>query len=726
MKPLPALFEPGSPLPGGTPVTLPHTWYRDGEYYRGAAVYQKRFVPGSTVGRRTHVFLRFHGVDKTCAVYVNGHKAGSHEGGYSIFCLEITNDLLAGEENLITVTVNNENGTAVNPLSGDFTIFGGIHRKVEWIETGDSFFDPTFWGTEGVIFETFSETESKGYVLAEPHVRCHDPENHSVRYTLYDPKGQIAAEAAGRIGEAVKITVSHPKLWNGRQKPWLYTVSAALMRGDTEVDEVRRRIGFRTVRIDPDKGFFLNGKSLKLHGVAKHQDTAGVFSAVSDSNLDTDMALIEEIGANAVRLSHYQHPQHFMDLCDEKGMLVWAEIPMLKLTENVHLLENAQLQLKELILQNIHRPSIVMWGLQNEIAIFGEKPWMYDRMRLLQKEAKALDPYRLTTSANLNSVPLDSPLNRITDIVAYNLYYGWYYGETADMDDHLDEFHRLNPDIPLGISEYGVDCNPRFHSDTPRVKDYSEEFQARYHETIYPKFASRPFVWGSFIWNMFDFVSGIRDEGGVKYRNNKGLVTHDRKTRKDSFYYYKAIWADELFVHIAEKRFVNRVIGTMDIRVYSNYGEVTLLAGGKTYRKQSDTGVFLFPRVPVNAGENPVRAVAGSCEDRTVFIGTEAPDPEYIFIDPNPGVNVKNWFADEAEKEKLFPTGHYSILDPIGDLLESPEVMELIERIQPKVAAFMRDTIGTFTLEQGLSHAKSLCTEEEIKNLNAQITTVRR
>lgn len=715
-------LDPNVLQPEGEPVCLPHTWYEDGVYYRGDAAYQKAFDWQGKGEQR--IFIRFHGVDKVCRVYLNGSLAGTHEGGYSIFCLELTPYLRQEGGNLLTVLVNNEAGKTVSPLSGDFTCFGGIYRKVELLVKNPAHFDCTYYGTEGVIMQTRMQGDD-GYLYLEPHVAGVDKTGY-VRYTVYGPEGRIVCQEEGETDDKAILKIPHPACWNGRKQPVLYTVKAEILADGQVKDTVEQKVGFQTAVFDAEQGFFLNGSHMKLKGVAKHQDTAEVFSAASMEHWERDMELIEEIGANAVRLSHYQHPQEFYQLCDERGMVVWAEIPLLKLTEDEKLFENAKEQLKELILQNMHHPSICMWGLQNEIAIFGEKPFMYDKMKSLQAYAKELDSTRYTTSANLNSVGLDSPLNRITDIVAYNWYYGWYYGEMDDFDRELDRFHQMNPDVPLGISEYGVDCNVKFHSQEPKVKDYTEEFQAKFHETVYPKLEQRPFVWGSFVWNMFDFVSGIRDEGGVKYRNNKGLVTHDRKIKKDSFYYYKAVWSKEPFVQIAEQRFRYRSGETMDVKVYSNCRRVILEAAGKSLEQESDTGVFVFTKVPLAMGENPMTARAGEYSSQAVFVRREDPETSYVFVDENPGLNVKNWFEDEVEREKLFPEGCYSILDTIETLRESREAMEQINSFLPCLGEWMQEAIGTFTLEQSFIHEKTLCTEDEIKTLNARLITVKK
>lgn len=460
--------------------------------------------------------------------------------------------------------------------------------------------------------------------------------------------------------------------------------------------------------------------------MAKHQDTAGKFSTAGEEDWQRDLALIREIGANAVRLSHYQHPQRFYDLCDSSGLIVWTEIPMLRLIEKETLVNNAEEQLKELIFQNMHHPSICFYGVENEIAMFGETDFMHHEVKRLHELAKSLDPSRFTAAANLNSVEYDSPLNRITDVVGYNLYFGWYYGEMPDFASFFDGFHSVNANVPLAVTEYGADCNTAFHSTAPKRKDYTEEFQALFHETVYPYIEERGYIWGSFVWNMFDFVSGIRNEGGVKYRNNKGLVTFDRQIRKDAFYYYKAKWSEEPFVHITGKRYQNRTGKCMDVKVYSNCPAVVLHTQDGEWSLDSSNGVFLFENIPFSGEGICVKAEAGNVSDTAEFRYVEEEDPSYVYVDPNPGPNVKNWFVDEVEKAKLFPAGRWSVMDTVNDLLTSSEAMALIDESSPELGEYMRDTVGTFTLEQVAAYAKTLIDEESFMELNKKLVLIKK
>lgn len=707
-------------LQDGDPVTLPHTWYCDGDYYRGEAVYQKVFPSPAQPGER--VFLRFDSVDQCCTVFLNGAKIGSHCGGYTAFTVELTEALRP--ENILTVCVSNEKREDVSPLSGDFTIFGGIYRSVWLTVTQQICFDRLYFGTSGVTMRTELSESERGYIVVQTHVSG-VAEDTAVRYHVEAPDGETAAEVYAAPGAMLRIPVERPALWQGKTAPNLYTVRAGLYVSNELKDETITRVGFRRVEVDAERGFFLNGQNMKLHGVAKHQDTARLFSAAGPAQWEEDIRIVEEIGANALRLSHYPHAQQVYDLCDEKGLIVWAEIPLLKLTQNEDLMQNARLQLREMILQYQHHPSICFWGIQNEIALFGEKPYMAEKVRELHRLARALDNTRLTASANLNGVEPDSELNRITDVTAYNLYYGWYYGKMSDHGAFLDEFHAANPDIPLGVSEYGVDCNPEYHSEKPRVNDYSEEYQALYHETVYPMMEHRPYIWGSFVWNLFDFVSAIRNAGGVRSRNIKGLVTHDRALKKDSFYYYKAVWSDRPFVHIAQKRFVRRCAGHIDIKVYSNQPSVMLFAD-KRYEQNSDTGVFLFRNVPLHEGKNPVWAAAGPCTDSAVFEKTAQPEPAYQYVDTEPGIHVRNWFADEVEEARMFPEDAYSLRDTIQTLLASNPAMEAIRRALPEAEQAMRASMASSTLEQMLRRKFPNWSDEKAKQLNAQLIKLRK
>lgn len=706
-----------------TPVTVPHTWYEDGNAYEGIAVYERTLELNLEDGKQA--YLEFLGADRWCRVYADGCLLGEHKGAYSTFRVPFSN--IANGKLRLTVILDNRNHEEISPLAGDFTIYGGLYRDVNLILVEECHFDLMYHGTSGLLAQTQTNADGSGILTLEPHV-CGAMPGNAICYELYSQEGELVWAREAAASETVTCRLEQPVLWNGKKCPYQYKIRAVLLSGaedgHQELDTVQVFTGFRHIRMDADQGFFLNGEHLRLNGVAKHQDSGTVFSAAGPDQWNQDMEIIRELGANAVRLSHYQHPQYFYDLCDQEGLVVWAEIPMLKMNDGKDCLDNACSQLTELILQNLHHPSICFWGIQNEIAIFGEEEYMHENCRQLSRLAKELDPGRLVTAANLYTVKNDSQLNRNTDMIGYNIYFGWYYGVMKDYEAFLDRFHEECPGIPLGISEYGVDCSIAFHQKQPKVKDYSEEYQSLFHETVYEIFQSREYLWGSFVWNLFDFGSARRDEGGTKYRNCKGLVTFDRRVKKDAFYYYKAQWSEEPFVYIAERRFEKRAEDEIPIKVYSNQPQVTLQAAGETRTLDADNGVFLFEHVPLVMGENMVMASAAGCTDQATFFRAEEPEPSYTFVDPNPEINVRNWFLDEKEEEEMFPKNHWSVMDPVSELLLHKEAMEVIEGWSEKLAQAMRQRKGSMPLYRMLNYMRGEFKEEDVKELNQRLTLV--
>ena len=705
------------------PVDLPHTWYVDGDAYKGTVMYRKKIFLKEEAGKR--IFLNFQAADRWCKVFVNGHYAGEHKGGYSAFTFDITEYSLINGENEIKVFLDNGSWNEISPLAGDFTVFGGLYRDVNLIITEQICFDRTYYGTNGVIVNTDIDQNDMGTIRVETHLMGIDAaENMELEYQVFFQGSQVAVSKTGTIGCTEQIRIQDPVLWNGTDGAAQYRICAELKAEGNVVDTVEMMIGFRSVSLDSEKGFFLNGIHRKLNGVAKHQDYAGVFGATREEHWLQDIKDIMDIGANSVRLSHYQHPQEMYRLCDEKGLIVWAEIPMLKMTENERAFDNACSQLKELILQNMHHPSICFWGIQNEIAMFGEDEMMYRRLERMNALVKTLDSTRICAGANLFCVKNGSRLNRVTEAVGYNIYFGWYYGEMKDSEDFVEQFHKDNPDVPLGITEYGADCNLAYHSEQPKVKDYSEEFQALYHETVYPFFRDREYIWGTYVWNLYDFSSEIRDEGGVKYKNCKGLVSYDRKIKKDAYYYYKAQWSYEPFVKIAQSRFINRVCVETAFTVYSNQKEVTLQVNEDCYVQRSDSGVFHFTGIRIENGINKIKADSGLCTDNIVVCGAEKVDDSYIYTDPDPGLNVKNWFTDIVEEEKIFPAGRLSIRETCKELLEYKEAMNVIQLFSPKLAEQMRERQSLMPLENILKYMKKEISDQQCRDLNAALTEI--
>ena len=700
------------------PVTLPHVWNLDAANAEGPRAYRCTLNLAPASGRET--FLCFEGVGGACRVWLNGILLGQHKGGYSRFCLPMAGAVREGANQLVVLTDNTRDGSWI-PTGGDFNNFGGIYRPVSVIETADAHFDLLYYGTCGVELDA----DPAGTVTLKARLSG-KTEGTTVEYTLWDGQTLCAKALCPAAAPATLLRVEEPHLWDGIRDPHLYLCRASLVRGEEILDQVELPFGFRRAELTPDKGFFLNGKHMTICGVSKHQDRAGCACGVTEADQEEDIAIIRELGANAVRLSHYQHPAHTYDLCDQAGLVVWAEIPLLALPDgNEPLFENARQQLTELILQNKHHPSICFWGLENEIAIHGESLEMYRKVAELNTYAHDLDAHRPTTLANLYCVRNNSQLNQITDMVGYNIYYGWYYGKLTDYGPFLDKFHTDNPQVCVGISEYGADCSVNLHRDDPKVGDYSEEFQCVYHEAAYPAFRARDFVWGSFVWNMFDFASGIRTIGDMKGLNCKGLVTYDRKTRKDTFYYYKTWWSEESFVHLCGRRYARRCGETTTVKVYANVPEVTLSVNGQVVGTQAADKVFVFENLPLQWGENTITVTAGDLQDEMTLTRVTEPEKSYIYDNPNPGFNVENWFTLEQGEEDLFPADRFSIMDEMGVLSADPDAWALLEAEVPKITGDPRGlSMPRMSLLRIINRMSSQFTEDFVKELNRKLNQI--
>ena len=611
--------------PDGTTTTvdLPHTWNaRDGQdggndYWRGTCIYRTRFAAPQFNTASQQVWIQFDGVNASAHVVLNGSPVCNHDGGYSTFRANITE--LLRDENELTVEVDNSKNDRVYPQKADFTFYGGIYRDVSLMVVSKNHFTLDYFGGPGIrITPTVQGANASVQVTT-----WHDGEGE-VSIELLDAAGNTVATGKG---PDITLTIFNAHLWNGVKDPYLYSCKARLVVNGTVEDETTTRFGVRSFKVDPKKGFFLNGKSYPLHGVSRHQDRKGLGNAITHEMHDEDMALIKEIGANTIRLAHYQHDQYFYDLCDEVGMVVWAEIPYI----SEHMpngRENTISQMKELIIQNYNHPCIVCWGVSNEITISTkDKKDMLDNHRQLNDLCHEMDKTRLTTLA---CYAMCGPFNRsahITDMVSWNLYLGWYVPGFILNDLWMGFFHLCFPNRPFGYSEYGAEGMPNLHSAHPHRGDHTEEYQAKYHEYMLRCFKRHPWMWATHVWNMFDFAADARDQGGEPGMNHKGLVTFDRKTKKDSFYLYKAWWSDEAFVHICSKRFVERTGSTATVKVYSNQSTVALYVNGNKVGEQTGEHVFTF-KVPLN-GELHIQAVAGDRTDESVIRHVDTPNPEY-------------------------------------------------------------------------------------------------
>lgn len=618
-----------------TVLDLPHTWNaidgQDGgnDYWRGTCCYEKKFKKPEFDAEKELVYLQFHGVNASARVILNGKEVCTHDGGYSTFRGDVTGLLEA--ENEMLVYVDNSVNTKVYPQKADFTFYGGIYRDVELLTVSKAHFDLDYFGGTGM--KVTPEVEGKdAKILVET---WNNTENGEVKVTLFDAERNIVAEGNG---EKTTLHVTDVHLWNGVNDPYLYSVHAQLWVDGELADEIETSCGVRYFHFDPDRGFFLNGKPYNLHGVSRHQDFKGIGNAITKEHHDRDMELIREVGANTIRLAHYQHDQYFYDLCDRYGMIVWAEIPYI----SEHLAdgnENTISQMKELIVQNYNHPCIVTWGLSNEITISGRryKKQMLKNHHVLQKMVKEMDPTRVTTLACYAVCPHWHPVAHISDIVGWNLYLGWYVPGFFLNDLWIGLWRLLYPKRCLGFSEYGAEGMPNLHSAKPRRGDNTEEYQNKYHEYMLECFKRHPYMWGNYVWNMFDFAADARNQGGDPGMNHKGLVTFDRKLKKDCFYLYKAYWTEDPFVYLAGRRYEYRTETVTEITVYSTCGEVSLYNNGKLVETKKGNRVFKFKMTMED--ENHLEVKAGNCTDAAVIYKTDKPLPEYSAAK----VDSSNW-----------------------------------------------------------------------------------
>lgn len=695
---------PRAPGRGWERVDLPHTWNnidgQDGSGYERTKSWYIKTVFTSPAADED-VYLEFEGVSLTSEVYLNGAFAARHTGGFSTFRVHLTPHIRHGHVT-IAVSADNRDNPDVYPSTADFTFFGGIYRSVHLITVKKRHFALDYRGAQGVYVTPRVNADGS----ADVHVRAYCTGTtiiDTVRFTL---NGEMR-EVSHRRAETV-FRLPEPHLWDGVADPFLYTLDAVLYSAEKPIDSVRVRFGIRSFRMDPEQGFILNGRPYPLHGVSRHQDREDMGWAITEKEHREDIDLIRELGANTVRLAHYQHAQTFYDLCDEYGLIVWAEIPFIStFSDTPAARANTVMQMKELVVQNYNHPSIVCWGIANEITIGGESEALLANLHALNSLCHSTDPTRPTTLANLTMVDIDSPLNRLTDIVSYNHYFGWYMGEVGDNGPWIDQFHQQNPDVCLGISEYGAEGVIRYHTDTPHMQDYTEEYQALYHEKMLETFASRPFLWSTHVWNMFDFGSDMRDEGGTKGRNNKGLVTYDRKIKKDSFYIYKAWWSREPFVHVCSSRYVDRPTATIDVKVYSNLPSVTLFVDDAEFATQKADKIFLFQNVPIAEGGTLVKAVGGDRVDSAFFRRVAEPNPAYTV--PVSANNGKNWFEDADEEEEIvMRDGYFGFSDKIGDLMKTPDGAQFVNEMldMASEALHMNISKGMLNMAKGFTVGK--------------------
>ncbi len=714
-------------------VNLPHTWNaidgQDGgnDYYRGICCYAKELTK-EELPDADRYYLELRGANSSADVFVNGTKLAHHDGGYSTWRVDITDSLT--DNNIIAITVDNSENDRVYPQMADFTFYGGLYRDVNIIAVSESHFDLDYFGGPGIkVTPEIKGADAK----AEIEVYLTNPKDgQQLVYSILDKDGNKVSEVfCGAEETSVSIDINNVHLWDGRKDPYLYTAEVKLAEDGKVLDNISTRFGCRTFKIDPERGFILNGREYPLRGVSRHQDRWGFGNALLPEHHEEDIELIYEMGATTIRLAHYQHDQYFYDLCDEKGLVIWAEIPYIsKHMPNGR--ENTISQMKELVTQNYNHPCIVVWGLSNEITMNGSDEDLIENHKLLNDLVHEMDKTRLTTMACVSMCDMNDPYVQIPDVVSYNHYFGWYGGDTSMNGPWFDSFHAKFPDIPVGISEYGCEAL-NWHTSDPEQGDYTEEYQAYYHEELIKQLYSRPYIWATHVWNMFDFGADARNEGGENGQNHKGLVTFDRKYKKDSFYAYKAWLSDDPFVHICGKRYVDRVEDVTKVTVYSNLPEVELFANGVSLGKKKSAEHFFYFEVP-NSGETNLSAVAGDCRDESFIRKVDTFNEDYRLKEKGA---ILNWFDITA------PEGYFSLNDKLGDILACPQgiglFMSLMSQFKgamsnEKMAGFemsegMMKMMGGFTLirlSNMLGTAGIKVTKEQLLALNAQLNQIKK
>lgn len=708
-------------------VSLPHTWNaEDGQtgpapYYRGTCVYTKTFArPYLAAGQR--LYVEFRGVNSSSAVKINGCEVIKHDGGYSTFRCDVTDHLK--EENILEVTVDNSPNEHVYPQRADFTFYGGIYRDVYLITVEDVHFDLDYYGGNGfritpkldgekaeIFFETWSTPGSEKVVVSVDGIG-------ETELSLKEENGRVVGSGS--------IVINPVHRWDGLDDPWLYQAKAAVYANGEVKDEVSSRFGCREYRFDSEQGFFLNGRHYPLHGVSRHQDRLGVGNALTKAMHEEDMELILSMGANSIRLAHYQHDQYFYDLCDEKGIVAWAEIPYI----TVHMdggRENTISQMKELITQNYNHASIICWAMSNEITLNGITEDLMENHRILNDLIHMMDPSRVSAMANLFLLDTGDPLVRLPDIRGYNLYYGWYVGDMTDNDKWFDDFHQTYPDVTIGLTEYGADSSIALQSPKPKKGDFTESYQAVYHEHMLEMFAARPYIWGTYCWNMFEFAAAGRDEAGDPGKNHKGLITFDRRQKKDAYYIYKAWWSDEKFVHLCGRRYHDRIEEETEIKVYSNLDEVTLYVDGKEAETKKGAHVFRF-NIKIS-GVHEIRAKAGEYEDTMEIAKVSEPNPAYFAS----ADEVRNWF-DEPKKDAFDKEGFLSINSTMGEIAATDAGKRILDGMMSRMmkgreAAMdanpaMQSMIARQPLKKLLEQGGFKLGEEQLAELNSMLNRI--
>ncbi|MBP3645246.1 MAG: glycoside hydrolase family 2 protein [Clostridia bacterium] len=721
-------------------VNVPHCWNAidgqdgAGDYYRGTCWYVKE-LDREEIPEAQRYYVEVRGANSSADLYVGGEKLAHHDGGYSTWRVDVTEALK--NSTVIAIAVDNSPSDSVYPQVADFTFYGGLYRDVNLVCVNESHFDLDYLGAPGIAVTPVVDGKNAN-VKTEVYL-TNAKEGQTIRYTLKAACGCVVAKSEQPVSETVNESVIEDvTLWNGVKNPYLYTAVAELIENGEVIDTVSTRFGCRTFEIDPERGFILNGEEYPLRGVSRHQDRWGLGNALLPEHHEEDIDLILEVGCTTIRLAHYQHDQYFYDLCDEKGLVIWAEIPYI----SNHMpggRENTISQMKELIAQNYNHPSIVVWGLSNEITMKGaEDADLLENHEILNNLCHEMDKTRLTTMAIVSMCPVEAKYIQIPDVVSWNHYFGWYGGDTTMNGPWFDDFHAKYPNIPVGISEYGCEAL-NWHTSKPMQGDYTEEYQAFYHEELIKQIAERKYLWATHVWNMFDFGADNRAEGGENGQNHKGLMTFDRKYKKDSFFAYKAWLNPEPMVHICGKRYVDRVEDVTKVTVYSNQPEVELFVNGQSLGVQKNNGLpFFYFDVP-NAGTSKLHAVAGECTDDSVIRKVETFNESYRLKEKGA---ILNWFDITA------PEGYFSLNDKLSDIMANPQGAQLFGQLmgqmmgnaggedgKAKAMGFeidptaMMKMMGSFTvirLTSLMGAANVSFTKEQLLGLNAMLNQIKK
>ena len=657
-------------------VNLPHCWNSvDGmtgvQFDRGAYWYVRTFKVPVQPRPGGRIYVEVGAAAQTGEIWINGQFAAKHVGGYSAFRADIT-ELLQERENTLAILVDNRYSDHVYPQRADFTFYGGLYRYVKLVSVAKSHISMAEYGGPGIYIDA-EPSNSGAQVGVRVKLEGVD-EQQRVCVQLFRPGQTEPLAESWDFAESdnlLKLFLPNVKLWDGVKSPEMYTALVRLVSHNEVLDEITCDFGVRSFYLDSRQGFFLNGHSYQLRGVCRHQDRLYLGNALSMEDAWEDASIIAEMGANTVRLAHYQQAQEMYDACDVLGLVVWAEIPYFTQSWDREAHTAAVNEIRELVAQNYNHPSIFFWGLSNEVLMAGnDHSTLMDCHRDLNEAVKALDSHRLTVVAHEGRTPWEHPLHDLSDAEGWNHYYGWYRGEMDDLAKWCDDYHLAYPDRAFAVSEYGCDSVITFHSDDPAKMDYTEEYQVLIHENACETWSSRPWIWGTFVWNMFDFGSAFRREGGTMGRNNKGMVSMDRKLRKDSFYVYKAWFSKEPFVHIDGRRYFNRPGDWTTVRIHSNQMEVELFVDGKSMGVLGGEHTFVFENVPISCKGTVLTARAGDCSDSITIRGGAADTKPFNFPAFTHTRDAINWFesVEEAAASLERVPGCFSVHDSVEEL----------------------------------------------------------